>query len=112
MGEIPFGVSSILLIIYGENEMSTLDKHLGPIMFSLLEEQCLDQALAIVMSEIPMTDNVTDLFMDATGDIPERFIVWEPFELARLQELVESFKDSLMDCAQQTLVTCKVIDDE
>jgi hypothetical protein len=95
--------------------MSTLDKHLGPIMFSLLEDQCLDQALGMVMSEIPMTDNATDLFMDATGDIPERFIpcdLFESYDLAALQESVESFKDSLMDCAQQTLVTCKVIEDE
>ncbi len=95
--------------------MSTLDNYLGPVMYSTLDEQCWDQALAMVMSEIPMTDNPTDLFMDATGDVPDKFIVWQPFEnypLTDLQAQVESFKDTLMDCALQTLVTCGVIENE
>ena len=103
----------------------SLEQKLDPLTFSKINEQAWHQALLMTFSEVPTPDNYEegcssyanpcDEFMDATGDWPEGFIVWQPFEnwqLEAVQETVEEFRDSLMSFARKTLVSAGVIDDE
>lgn len=105
--------------------MKSLDKLIGPVTFLTIDQHAWDEALKMVMSEVPPPafyetstyDTASDEFMDAdpNGDWPEDFLSWQPFEnygLGETQELVENFRDSLISFAKTTLMDAGVITDE
>lgn len=103
----------------------SLEQQLDPLTFSKINEQAWHIALLMVFSEVPTPDNYEegcssydnpcDEFMDASGEWPEGFSPWCPFEnwpLKSVQETVEEFRDSLMHFARRTLESAGVIDHE
>jgi len=108
-----------------QERKQSLDQQLDPLTFSKINEQAWHQALLMTFSEIPTSDNYEegcssyanpcDEFMDATGDWPEGFTVWQPFEnwpLEAVQETVGDFHDSLLVFLVTALKTIKVINNE
>lgn len=66
----------------------------------LVEELAWSEALQLVMSEIPdIEEPVNAMMSQEIDELPEGFVVWEPFEnwdLMGIQGLVEEMKDSLV----------------
>ncbi len=105
----------------------SLEQMIDPVIYSNINEKAWQQALLMVMSEVPPCESygssqsyetACNEFMDANGsdgDWPEGFIVWQPFEnwaLCGVQGVIEEFHDSLISFAQTILIQTQVIDDE